>query len=124
MPPFYLVRRWPAGTRMPGDAGSRLAPAYRASDEKVWYTCSADLGLLRSLRRDARTRLNRLGLRENHARYQEGVMDEPHNFNLDQMMERIRSNVHGQRQELEAGPAPPIQRPQGDYLEQQGDVGT
>ncbi len=51
-------------------------------------------------------------------------MDEPHNFDLDLMMERIRSNVHTQRQQVEAGPAPPNQRPHSDYLEQQRDVGT
>jgi SAM-dependent methyltransferase len=87
----------------------------------VWYTCSANT---ESLGRDARARSNRLGLSENHARYQEGVMDESNNFDLDQMMERIRSNVHGQRQQVEAVSAPPSERPQGDYHEQQRDLGT
>lgn len=51
-------------------------------------------------------------------------MDDSRDFDLDQMMDRIRSNVHDQRRQEEAGPAPSNERPVADYAEQQRDIST
>jgi len=49
-------------------------------------------------------------------------MDDSRDFDLDQMMERIRLNVHDKRRQEETGPAPSNERPVGDYAEHQRDI--
>src|SRR5713226_8160065 len=62
---------------------------------------------------------------QNHARHEEGLMEDSREFDLDRMMERIRRNVHNKRGQADGGPAPAPQRQaEPEQREADRDLGT